>query len=277
MRMQRRAAIFLACSMALAGTGCSAQTSDEQRFVAKMIQQIKQRLPGVEVTQRDDPLSVSLKGGGRVQSTINFHRVYGFCRHASAADCKATREEFLDKVLRISVPPASTAASLRIAVRDAQYVSHVPAIIAEPIGDDLFAVLVSNAPDTVSTVPPDALAKLGLDRVQAWARALRQTRASLPALPDPKALASGVVIYEDQPYLASLLTDTKGWAAVAEAAGPELLLTVVADDYVFVGRMPDGVRLERFRESVRQDCAGRQRCLSPNAYRFRDGRWVVSR
>ncbi|MEP9358506.1 hypothetical protein [Sphingomonas sp. KR3-1] len=274
---KKRRAILLACGALLSITGCSAQVGDKQRFVADMIEQIKQRLPGVEVTQRDDPLSVSLKGGGRAQITLNFHRIYGFCRHASVEVCTATRSAFLDKVVRNPVPPAPTVASLRIAVHSAEYMKHVPAHVAEPIGDDLFAVLVSNAPDSVSTVPPEALVKLGLNREQAWMRALRQTRAQLPALPDPARLARGVVVYQDQPYLASLLTDAKGWAAVSETAGPDFLLTVVADDYVFVGRMPDGPRLEQFKQSVREDCASRQRCLSPNVYRFHDGRWVISR
>lgn len=277
MEIRRRTAILGACGALLSGTGCSAQVSEKQRFVAEMIRQIQQRVPGVTVVQRDDPLSVSLKGGGRAESTLNFHRIYGYCRHASAADCTAVRTEFLDKVLRNPMPPAPTPESLRIAVRDAQYVRHVPAIVAEPIGEDLFAVLVSNAPDSVSTVPPEALGTLKLTRGQAWARAWQQTRAGLPALPSPSAMAQNPVLFAEQPYLATLLADTKAWRAIADVAGPELFVTVVADDMVFVARMPDGPRLEQFKQTVREDCASQQRCISPNLYRFRDGRWVVSR
>jgi hypothetical protein len=275
MGMQRMAAIFLVGGALLSGTGCSAQASDEQRFVEKMIQQIRQRLPGVEVTQRDDPLTVSLKGGGRIESTINFGSLHRFCRQATAKQCAAMRKEFLDTVLR--APPMATAASLRIAVRDAEYVQHVPNIVAEPIGEDLFAVLVSDAPDSVATVPPAMLATLGLTREQAWGRAWAQTRAGLPELPGGASLASGARFYTDQFYLASLLADTRAWSAIAEAAGPNLLVTVVADNNLFVAVMPDGPKLEKFKQTVREDCAGQPRCVSPNLYRFRDGRWVVSR
>lgn len=284
MEIRRRAAIWWACCALLSGTGCSAQVSDEQRFAADMIRQIKQRLPGVDVARRDDPLSVSLKGGGRVESTINFHRIYGYCRNASVADCRSTREEFLDKVLRSPLPPVATAASLRIAVRDAEYIANARvgrpeplSLVMEPIGEDLFALLVSDSPDAVATVPLDTLAKLGLTRQQAWARAWQQTRKALPALPSPSTMAQNPVLFTEQAYLASLLADTKAWHAIASAAGPELFVTVVADDMVFVARMPDGPRLEQFKQTVREDCASRPRCISPNLYRFRDGRWVVSR
>lgn len=275
MGMQRMAAIFLAGGALLSSTGCSAQVSDEQRFAAQMIRQIRQRLPGVEVAQRDDPLTVSLKGGGRIETTINFGSLHRFCRQATAKECRAMRKEFLDTVLR--VPPVATPASLRIAVRDAEYVQHVPEIVAEPIGEDLFAVLVSDSPDSVATVPPDMLAALGLTRAQAWERAWTQTRAGLPALTGGAALAQGARFYTDQSYLASLLADTKAWRAIAKAAGPNLLVTVVADNNLFVAVMPDGPKLEQFKQSVREDCATQPRCISPNLYRFRDGRWVVSR
>lgn len=185
------------------------------------------------------------------------------------------RKEFLDTVLR--VPPVATAASLRIAVRHAEYLRHLPDVVAEPIGEDLFAVLVSDAPDSVATVPPDALANLKLTRDQAWARGWRQTRSGLPALPDPATLAQGAIVFAEQAYLATLLADTEAWRRVADFAGPELFVTVVADDMVFVARMADGPRLERFKQTVREDCASQPRCISPNLYRFRDGRWVVSR
>lgn len=276
MVMQRSAAIFLACGALLFGTGCSAQASDEQRFAADMAAQLRQRLPGVQVVAQKDPLSVALKGGGRPEMTLNFHRVYGYCRHASAADCKVTREEFLDNVVRNPTPPPPTPESLRIAVHDAQYMRQVPVTFSEPIGDDLFAVLVSQSRVGVATVPPEALAKLGLTREEAWGRAWQQTRATLPDLPNPATLVHGAVAYVEQPYLASLLVDTKGWGAIADTAGPDLFVTVIADDDVFVGRMPDGATLQAFKQTAREDCAGRQRCLSPNVYRFRDGRWVVA-
>lgn len=272
MGMKGKAAIFLACGALLSGTGCSAQTSGEQRFVADMIRRIHQRLPDVEIAQLGDPLSVSLKGGGRVERMLNFGRVYRLCGQVSAKECGKAREEFLDTMLR--APLAPTAASLRIAVRDAQYVRQVPEIVAEPIGDDLFAVLVSDAPDSVATVPPDRLPKLGLTRARAWTRAWQQTRAGLPKLPRGAALARSAVFYTDQAYLASLLADRKAWQAIADAVGPELLVTVVADHSVFVARLPDGPGLEQFKQTVREDCASQPRCISPNVYRFRDGRWV---
>lgn len=277
MEIRRRAAIIGACAALFYGTECSAQASDEQRFIAETIRQIQQRMPGVTVVQQEDPLSMSLKGGGRVESTLNFQRLYGYCRQVSAVDCAAARTKLIDKVQQNPKPPVPTPASLRIAVRDAQYLRHVPEVVAEPIGEDLFAVLVSHAPDSVATVPPESLASLKLTRKQAWTRAWRQTRAGLPALPDAASLAQDPVLFSEQAYLASLLADIGAWRAIADAAGPDLFVIVVADDMVLVARMPDGPWLERFKRKVRKDCASELHCLSPNLYRFRDSRWVVSR
>ena len=44
-----------------------------------------------------------------------------------------------------------------------------------------------------------------------------------------------------------------------------------------VGPMPDGPSLEAFRETVDEDCRAQPRCVSPNIYRFRGGRWVIAR
>ncbi|MDG2533248.1 hypothetical protein P6144_06290 [Sphingomonas sp. HITSZ_GF] len=275
MGIRQRAAVFSACGALLAATGCSAQTSDEQRFVAEMTAKIRQRLPGVEVAPGEDPLSVSLKGKGQLNRSINFGSVYRFCGQVPAKACRTMRSEFLDTVLR--AVPVPTAASLRIAVRDAEYVRYAGKIVSQPIGEDLFAVLVSDAPDSVTTVPGDRLPELGLTRDQAWARAWQQTRALLPVLPKGTALAKHAFFFADQDYLASVLADVPAWRAIADAAGPELLVTVVADHAVFVARMPDGPKLEYFKQTVRDDCASQPRCISPNVYRFRDGRWVVSR
>lgn len=277
MKIRRGAVLIGACGALLYGTACSAQASDEQRFVAEAVKQIRQRIPGVTVVQQEDPLSVLLKGSDRVESTLNFQRLYGYCRQASADDCAAAQSELIDKVVRNPAPPAPTPASLRIAVRDAQYLRHVPEVVAEPIGEDLFAVLVSHAPDSVATVPPESLASLKLNRKQAWARAWRQTRAKLPALPDAASLAQEPVLFSEQAYLASLLADTAAWRIIADAAGPNLFVIVVADDMILIALAPDGPWLERFKRKVRKDCASELRCLSPNLYRFRDGRWVVSR
>ena len=66
------------------------------------------------------------------------------------------------------------------------------------------------------------------------------------------------------------------WRGIAAEAGPDLFVTAVSDHFVFVGSMPDGARLEAFKQTVREDCAAQQRCVSPNIYCFRDGRWMIA-
>ena len=84
------------------------------------------------------------------------------------------------------------------------------------------------------------------------------------------------VVYELPEYAASLLARPDQWRALAEAVGPDLFVTAVSDQFVFVGMLPPGENLEGFRQTVRDDCASQERCISPNLYRWRDGRWIVA-
>ncbi|MES2441994.1 MAG: hypothetical protein V4574_04125 [Pseudomonadota bacterium] len=276
-----------AVGAALSVSACQAQAPDPSGFAREMTTRVKAKLPGSEVIpSATDPLSVTVKGGEMDGATINFHRVYGYCRTAAAADCEASKAEFFDRALKM--PPKATAASLRLIVRDEPYMAYVrslpPApsgeqvtLVSEPIGDGLHAILASDSPDAVATVAESDLNTMGLDRARAWTLAVDQTQAILPPLPTAAQLGKGAVMFQGQEYLASMIIDRRAWAALAAEIGPDLFVTVVADDTVFVGRMPDGPDLERFRKGVADDCAQQQRCISPHLYRFRDGRWVVPR
>lgn len=94
-------------------------------------------------------------------------------------------------------------------------------------------------------------------------------------MPTAVQLRKSAMAYEDAPYLGSLVIDTNAWAKVAAAIGPDVFMTVVSDQFVFFGQMPDGAGLESFKKTVADDCAARQRCISPHLYRFRDGQWVA--
>lgn len=120
------------------------------------------------------------------------------------------------------------------------------------------------------------LAPLGLTLPQAWAMALRQMKVILPPLPSPATLAEDAVAYEEQDYLPALLIDRQAWGELALQVGPDLFVTLVSDHYVMVGTLADGPPLEKFRESVRQDCAEQERCITAEIYRFRNGKWVIA-
>ena len=110
----------------------------------------------------------------------------------------------------------------------------------------------------------------------AWQTATGQTRAILPALPDGKGLANEAAIFADGEYLASLLADTEAWRGIASDSGPDLFVAAISDYFVIAGIIPDGRQLRALKQNISEDCSKQERCVSPNVYRFRDGRWVIA-
>jgi len=211
---------------------------------------------------------------------INLHRFHAFCADATSEDCEGVLANF---VTRVTAPrPEPAAANLRIVVRNEGYLNHLLQTqprdalpIYRQIGDDLFALLAFSGPSGVLIAIPEQLRALELGDEAAWALAGKQTRAMLPPLPKAIDLVRDPVAFEDGDLLTSLLADTQGWRRIAEEVGPDLLVTAVSDQFVFAGLLPDHPRMREFKQVVREDCAASERCLSPNVYRFRDGRWVI--
>lgn len=270
--------------LGLALGGCTPALADEARFRADMIEQFRKAYPAIEFSPGPEDLQVKTKGGDWDDGVINLHRVFLFCRNASVDDCATVKAEFVGKIAQ--KPPALTTASLRIIVRDRGYIDYVEELeassgqrmaVRRQIGEDLFALLASDSANTIAMVGDKGLSELGLSEGDAWQQAWRQTQAILPAIPEPEKFRSQAMAFESEEYLASLTADLEAWEKVAAVAGPDLMMTVVSDQFVFVGPMENGAKLAAFRKSVEEDCAAQQRCVSPNVYRFRDGRWAIAR
>ena len=258
----------------------AAGAPDERAFTAEMLRRLRAALPTASIEAApDEPLTLRSKTKDGEDAQYNLHRIYGFCVQAEPADCDAVKAEYVQKLAVI--PPKPTAASLRIIVRDREYVDYVrtqnTGAFVKPIGDDLFTLLASDSPDQIAVVGESMLKELALSPAEAWDRARVQTRKALPALPAPEQLASSAVAYEGEEYQGSLLADLEGWARISASVGPDLFVTVVSDQFVMAAKMPDGAGLDAFRQTVAEDCAAQPRCISPNIYRFRNGRWAIAR
>jgi len=279
-----RVVLLVLMLLAMPVAACAAPSGDLR---AEMIARLAKAMPGATLSaDPDDPLVIVFKGGDWGEGSFNLHRIDGYCRQASARDCANVKAEFVAKVAR--KPAKATAASLRLIVRDRDYKDYVDSVGKQApdkgdfakyrqIGDDLFAFLAADSADTIALVGDVTLKELGLTADQAWAQAQAQTRAVLPPLPDPQQLTKTATAYEDKEYLASLLIDLPAWGAIAAKVGPDLFVTAVSDQFVFVGTLPDGPKLEKFRKTVAEDCRAQERCVSPHIYRFRDGRWVIAK
>jgi hypothetical protein len=255
----------------------------ERDFAAAMRERLRVAAPDLETRESaSDPLVIEIKHEGEWgRARINLHRLHAFCGDAAAEDCEAVLANF---VRRTTAPlPEPTSADLRVVVRNRFYVEHLLETqpedarpIYRQIGDDLFALLAFDFPDGVGIAVPEQLRSLGLEDTGAWRVAGDQTRAVLPELPLDVDLAKYPVSFQEYDFLPSLLADVDAWPPLAEKAGPDLFAAAISDFSVWIGVMPDGPRFEDFKRAVRAECAEWERCISPNVYRFRDGRWVIA-
>ena len=264
-------------------SACQAAPS-EREFGEQMLARIQATAPDREFRiSSDDPLAIQIKHDGAWgEAVINTHRIFGYCRTASESDCDAAADEFASNISVI--PPKPTASDLRIIVRDREYLGYLldagPPQDRQPIyrqiGEDLFAIVAFDSPRSIMLALRSHLREIGLDDEAAWRLATEQTKAVLPPLPSGESVAENPVAFQEYEYLPSLLADTEAWRAISQDAGPDMFATAVSDYFVFVGVLPDGPDLEQFKQTVSEDCAAQQRCISPHVYRFRNGRWMIA-
>ena len=277
---------LLAASLAsLLVAGSAGPTNTEEAFRAGVLARLKAKHPTESFALDSEALVIRYGGGEENEGKINLHRIFGFCQTASTADCEAEKQSLIEKV--VLEPPSATRASLRIVVRDKEYVDYLDSVeqgsedktplhYRRQIGEDLYALIASDAPDTIAMVGGRDLKPMKLTPDDAWAIAEANMKAILPKFPEPDRFKSDALVFDNLPYLSAVVADLPYWQRVSEQVGSDLMMTIVSEQFVFVGPLADK-ELPRLKATVAEDCAAQARCISPHVYRFRDGRWVVAR
>ncbi len=258
--------------------------SDARAFAERALVQFQEALPEAKFAlEPNDPLQINVTDHPEWdEAALNLHRLFGFCQTIDAQTCDA---ELTRLVLALTAPVDTASQSdLRIIVRDAAYWSYALAIadkngevpVHRQIGDDLFAILAIDSPQTIRVATSGDLEDFGVDESEAWQRAAEQTGLVIPPLPLNQDFSQGLIGFENEEYTGTMLIYLPQWAQIAERAGPELAVTITSDQLVVAGLLPDGQELDEFRTLVEQDCAAAPRCISPHVYRFRDGGWVIA-
>lgn len=272
------AVLVASCSSAKPG-----KYSSEDGFTSESLEQIRQKYPET-AAEIMGPLQIKLVPKGEEERHLNLHRIFGYCNNVPE-DCERARTELIEKAGKR--PDEATLQGLRIMVRDQEYIDYVEGLQRDAprdlgmtahyqkIGEDLYLLLAMDSPDATALVGDSTIKKLGISLTDAWTQA--RTNTVLPPLPTGKKLKESAMAYQEYPYLSVLLGDLKGWEKVSNEVGPDLFVTVVSDEFVFVGLLPDGQQLDDFKKTVDEDCKQQQRCISPFVYRFRQGKWVIAR
>lgn len=262
------------------------QPQSPATFRADMERRIAAALPDARLSG-GDPMVVRISGSRLDGGVFNLHRIYDYCLAATAEACEAEKQNFVTVMTSARVDELPRGRdNLRIIVRGSQYVDNLHAVhrqgpqSAEPfpftvrqIGDDLHAILVFDAPTTIMVAINTDVRATGLDSDQAWVLALQQTLRNLPTLPPDSALSDAALALEMREYGGTILLAANEWDRLRRHFGADMFVTVVSDQFVFVGAMPDGEQLNEFAGFVAEDCAASPRCISPGIYRWEEGRW----
>jgi hypothetical protein len=264
-------------------SSCGAAAQTEDSFTREMLDLFKQEYPRSKF-EIAEPLTLTRDKGKDLELRINLHRIWDNCQNVPA-ECGQRKIEYVTKTDFTSMPKP-VRETLRVMVRDKQYVGYLESLpqkedepagrtaVYRKIGDDLFAFLAQDSTERIALVSDETLKDLGLNEDAAFALAKRQTEAILPKISATSIKLNGATGFEGKEYLSALLYGRERWDEIASLMGPD---TVTSDQFVFVGTLPSGPGLEKFRESVESDCQQAGRCVSPNIYRYRDGLWVLAR
>jgi hypothetical protein len=270
---------------AQAGPVLAQDGAEEHAFAERFLPDLRAALPDAIVTSvPDDPLQFVIDTGeDESPNIINLHRMFDLCQRISDAECRAELARFIAVMTREADAPL--ASNLRVIVRNAEYWSNVTAMMAETktqplhrrLGEDLYALLALDSADRIAVINAGALEDMGLKPEEAWARAEQQTRALFDSFPPSIELIRQPIVFEGPDYAGSMLFALAEWEALAADVGRELLVAAPSDQFMFAALVRDGEELDSIRRLVADDCAAAPRCLSPNAYRLRDGEWMIAK
>lgn len=277
-----RAALLLA----IASAPLAAQDRPAERaFSEQALPEIVAAFPDATVAQEPgEPLQINITRKGEDEPvTINLHRVFGFCQTAPADQCDAELTAVIGVLAQAPEAIETEARTLRIIVRDAQYWNYVLGSkldgvpLHRRIGDDLYAILAFDSPQAIAIAAPDRIAELGLSDENAWLFAERQTRKIIPGLPEAEPRIEGLTVFQGEEYTGSMMAYPDLWEVLAKANGPDLAVIANSDQFVVAAVVPDGAELEKLRGLAEEQCKLASRCISPNVYRWREGKWVIAR
>jgi hypothetical protein len=286
MMMLNFLSFLLPLAALLAAVPASAQDGpDERAFAQAALPQIRAAFPGAEFAMEPgEPLQINItRSGEREPTVINLHRVFGFCGNAPEAECDGELARLIAVLAKAPQAAEPEAARLRIIVRDAQYWNYVLGAMKDfvplhrQIGEDLYAIIAFDSAESIAIAPPKDIAGLGLSDENAFLFAIRQTEKIIPGLPEDGPRIEGLTVFQGEEYTGAMMAYPERWEALAAANGPDLAVIVNSDQFVVAAVVPDGPELERYRALAEDQCKLASRCISPNVYRWREGRWVIAR
>jgi hypothetical protein len=260
---------------------CTEPALETAAFGQDIVQRIHSRYPEAKVGIVDE-LSATISFAGTEPVTMNFDRIFAFCKSAEAADCEGQKQKFVESVRDATTTPEITRESLRLIVRGSDYLTELarlgrpdnPPPIQRPISEGIGMVLMADFPRTARTVSSGDLKKLKLAEEDALRLAREQVVSRLPEVPNASELATGKLLAIEAEYAESLLLKAESWKKLNAETRGMLLVAVPGANLLLVGMGTDTEAMP-LAQVVASLTAESPRPISPYLYRWRNGAWSV--
>lgn len=156
--------------------------------------------------------------------------------------------------------------------------------VIEEIGDDLCKIIGFERNYDTVFADKTSLERRGFGGPQTWNIAHENTDPITPIIPTAQYLieGGGCMTFDSDMLVPSMFADLTAWAPISDETGGSLYVAPVSDTFAFIGIAADGAELDEARSGARADYTSisrsnnpRHRAVSPDVYRFRDGRWCL--
>jgi hypothetical protein len=281
--------LFLATVMSLRAA-CLPAGADDSDLAARTAAELKQLLPGYDITETD-PLTLKLHKSGAQGSQdmqINLDRIRQFCLE-NPDRCDGELADFATKVAAVvkegEAQANPTPSMLRVIVRTVGYANELNneispqsnRVVDAPIAANLVAMCAFDTANAVRPVLASDLKALGLTDAAAMAACRANSAIELPPplsqmTPlEPHMLGVLKVGY----YTSSEFAFPERWAAVNQKLGGKLIVCVPGNDVVLYARGDNADDVDALRQYAVQAARTSDRPISTDVYRWTKTGWEI--
>ena len=275
---------FLSSLRNLFGGKSAEPTLDSAAFTEEVARRVRAAVPGPDVQVVGDlELAIALDDDG--SNRVFLENAYRLYRGESARGRDALIDRFVASFAEAAKGLERSAEAIIPVVKDRAWLEEVAASVRqmggeaqdkvyEDINEALVVVYAIDTPSNIAYLNPDELEKLGVQREDLRALAVRNLRGLLPGIQVQRGEKLAMVT-ADGNYEASLLLFADLWAREAEKLRGEPVVAVPARDLLLFADSADAEAVEQLRQLAVRMRAEATYSLTDRLFVLRGERWEL--